>query len=94
MEWDSLDRILEARGFDSRWRSWVTNILSTGKTSVLLDGVQGCWLTCKRGSRQGDPLSPYLFIIMADVLQRLIQRASRVGLLGHPVDPRLPCPVL
>jgi len=94
VNWSSLDRILHARGFDDRWCMWVTNILSTGKTSVLLNGVQGRWITCHRGLCQGDPLSPYLFIIVTDVLQRLIQRACRSGALCHPVDPELPCPVL
>ena len=74
--------------------SWVTNILSTGKTSILLNGIQGRWIKCRRGLHQGDPLSPYLFIIVADVLQRLIQRASRNGDLCHPLDASLPCPVL
>ena len=39
-------------------------------------------------------MSPYLFIIVADVLQKLIQRASSDGVLCHPVDHSLPCPVL
>ena len=94
VEWSSLDKILCARGFDERWRLWVSNILSSGKTSVLLNGVPGRWITCRRGLRQGDPLSPYLFIIVADVLQKLISKASRAGDLCHPVDPSLPCPVL
>jgi len=94
VEWSSLDAILHARGFDDRWRRWVSSILSSGKTAILLNGVPGRWITCRRGLRQGDPLSPYLFIIVADVLQKLIRRASVSGDLSHPVDASLPCPVL
>lgn len=94
VSWDSLDKILAARGFDDRWRRWVANVLTSGKTSVMLNGVPGRWLQCRRGLRQGDPLSPYLFIIIADVLQRLIQQASREGLLRHPISSDCTCPVL
>ena len=94
VEWESLDLILGARGFDDRWRSWVSQVLTTGKTAVMLNGVPGRWINCRRGLRQGDPLSPYLFIIVADVLQRLIFRATARGDLQHPIDPTLPCPIL
>ena len=94
VEWSSLDKILAARGFDARWRSWVSAILISGKTAVMLNSVPGRWIACRRGLRQGDPLSPYLFIIVADVLQRLIHRAATSGDLVHPIDPNLPCPVL
>ena len=94
VEWSSLDAILQVRGFDTRWRNWISNILSSGKTAIMLNGVPGRWITCRRGLWQGDPLSPFLFIIVADVLQRLILQASTVGSLCHPVDSSLPCPVL
>ena len=45
VEWSSLDAILRVRGFDSRWRSWISNILTSGKTAVMLNGVPGRWIT-------------------------------------------------
>jgi hypothetical protein len=48
----------------------------------------------KKGLQQGDPLLPYVFVIVAGVLQRLIQQASRDVTLDHPIDPALPCHVL
>lgn len=92
--WDSLNKILEARGFDGCWRGWIDSILTTGKTTVMLNGVPGRWIACRRGLRQGDPISPYLFIIVVDVLQQLIRDASRDGPLQHPIDASLPYPVL
>ncbi|KAK1632843.1 hypothetical protein QYE76_007158 [Lolium multiflorum] len=62
--------------------------------SILLTGVPGDWILCRNGFRQGDPLSPYLIIIVVDVLQRLIHQAWANGFLLHPVSSEVPCPVL
>lgn len=94
VNWKSLDRILQPRGFKSRWRRWVSNILAKGKTSILLNGVPGNWINCKNGLRQGDPLSSYLFIIVTDVLVYLIRKERVNGAILHPLTPNTPCPVL
>ena len=88
--WSSLIQILQARGFPSDFCSWVQNILLTGKTAILLNGVPGSWIQCRCGLRQGDPFSPYLFIIVADVLQRLIAKAFQTNVLCHPLRPNEP----
>jgi hypothetical protein len=91
VNWCSLQAILRARGFPPQWCAWIHELLSTSKTAILVNGCQGPWFPCRRGLRQGNPLSPYLFLLVADVLPRLIQADG--GVL-HPLTPDAPCPVL
>jgi len=51
----------------------------------MLNGTPGKRFECKRGVRQGDPLSPLLFVLVADFLQDLLNQAKDIGLLKLPI---------
>jgi hypothetical protein len=71
--------------FNDSWLNWTLNILSSASTFVLLNGVLGKSLAYKRGVRQGDPMSPLLFVLVADLLQCIINKAHNQGLLQVPI---------
>ncbi len=85
VEHEAILQILQAKGFNSTWLDWIKNILSSASTSVLLNGIPRKSFKCLRGVRQGDPLSPLLFVLAADLLQSIINKASSNGLLSTPI---------
>jgi len=77
--------ILEHLGFPAKLLGWISSILTTGSSAVLLNGVPGKFFQSKRGAKQGDPLSPLLFVSAADFLQVLINKAASINLLKAPI---------
>jgi hypothetical protein len=87
LSWPFLLEVLKAHGFGDTWRRWIEQLLSTASSRILLNGRQGPRIKHLRGVRQGDSLSPMLFIIAMDVLNRLFKRAASDGVLRRmPVE--------
>jgi hypothetical protein len=82
INWSYLLEVLEALGFGPRWREWVSILFCTATSSVLLKGHRGPNFNHGKGVRQGDPLSPMLFILAMDPLQRLLELATQQGILS------------
>lgn len=73
--------MLERMGFGERWRQWIQFCILTVRMSVLVNGTPARFFPTHRGLQQGDPLSPLLFILIMEALERLLSTAVRRGLL-------------
>jgi hypothetical protein len=78
-------QVMRHLGFLEKWLDWVNAVLSSGSSAVLLNGAPGNFFRCTRGVRQGDPLSPLLFVLAAELLQILINRAASINLQSLPI---------
>jgi hypothetical protein len=94
IHWEVIKATLKARGFPDKWIWWVSHLLHTSMAQILINGKVGEKFKIQKGVTQGDPLSPYLYILVADVLRQMIRKAYDDGLLIHPIENGAPLPVL
>uniref|UniRef100_A0A803NWF8 Reverse transcriptase domain-containing protein n=1 Tax=Cannabis sativa TaxID=3483 RepID=A0A803NWF8_CANSA len=76
VEWDFLDSVMRNKGFGVTCRKWIKGCVSSTSFSIFINGrprekFHGSW-----GLRQGDPLSPFLFTLVVDVLGRMMEKAA------------------
>ncbi|XP_019158174.1 PREDICTED: uncharacterized protein LOC109154890 [Ipomoea nil] len=76
MEWRFLRRMLEVMGFDDQWINLLMQCVTTVQYNILINGVNSGGVTPTRGLRQGDPLSPYLFLICAEGLIYVVAKSA------------------
>ncbi|XP_058741662.1 uncharacterized protein LOC131614050 [Vicia villosa] len=95
--WNFVKFMLKSMGFGDRWMKWVDFVVFTSSMAILVNGSPTEEFQVSRGLRQGDPLSPFLFKIVAEGLAGMVRQASLEGcsslfmqaaasFLGYKVD--------
>ena len=79
LNWHFLKVVLKAFGFHPQWIHWVITCCSSVNMTLLQNGAPFKSFKPKRGLRQGDPISPYLFILCMEVMSRLINKRVKDG---------------
>ena len=81
---------LRALAIPESYISLISECLTTASFSVCVNGASGGFFKSTKGIRQGDPLSPYLFVLAMESLSRLLAARYESGLIGyHPKTEQL-----
>lgn len=81
VEWSFLEALMRKLGFNDKWISWIMFCVTSVSYKILINGEAKGNIIHTRGLRQGDPLSPFLFIICTEALIAQIKGAEEEGRL-------------
>ncbi|XP_058753205.1 uncharacterized protein LOC131626408 [Vicia villosa] len=79
ISWEFLRGMLVKMGFGDKWRKWMELLVFKRDMSVVVNGSPSIEFVVKRGLRQGDSLSPFLFVLVAEALSRLVRKSIEIG---------------
>jgi hypothetical protein len=79
VDWRFLDYMLRRFGFCDKWRDWIRVCVFAGNLSILVNGSPTGEINIQRGLKQGDPLAPFLFLIVAEGFSGVMRKAVDVG---------------
>ena len=84
LEWSFLDKTLAFFGYGQKFRKWISIFYTDAHSCIINNGFLSDRFQVNRGVRQGDPLSPYLFILVAEILTNCILKHPDIN--GISID--------
>ena len=87
LDWNFMFKVLQAFGFGDGICRWISTFYKNIKSTILVNGQYTEWFSIERGCRQGDPVSPYLFILCAEILAIMIREDTDIaGILVNNIE--------
>ncbi|GJX71516.1 RNA-directed DNA polymerase, eukaryota [Tanacetum coccineum] len=80
VRWDFLDDVMRKFGFGEKWCHWIQNCLRSSRGSIIINGSPTEEFQFYKGLKQGDPLSPFLFLLVMESLHISFQRVVDAGM--------------
>lgn len=85
VNWKFLEDMMQGFNFCDKWRRWIKACVETASAAVLVNDSPCGEFKLKKGLRQDDPISPFLYLIVAEGLGMLTNKAVELGLLKPAV---------
>lgn len=91
VDWTFVSYLFSRMGFEREWCKWMKDCIKDTSYSILVNGSPTPPIQANRGLRQGDPLSPFIFTLVGEGLNKLVESAKEMGVVkGFKVAPEGP----
>ena len=90
VSWTFMQKVLKSFGFKKDICHWIATFYRDLMSCVIVNGQVSSWFQVERGCRQGDPISPYLFVLVAEILALMIRENSDIrGIIIHDTEHKI-----